>query len=74
MRLLLINPRCAESFWSFRFALAEIVPGKRALNPPLGLATLAALTPPHWQVQIVDENVEPLPLAPAADKIGRAHV
>lgn len=70
MRLLLINPRCTESFWSFRFALAEILPGKRALNPPLGLATLAALTPSHWQVDIVDENIEPLPLAPDADIVG----
>lgn len=70
MRLLLINPRFPESFWSFRFALTEIVPGKRAPNPPLGLATVAALCPPHWQVTIVDENVEPAPLAPAADLVG----
>ncbi|MCL4696989.1 MAG: hypothetical protein KJ023_08045, partial [Burkholderiaceae bacterium] len=46
------------------------MPGKRALNPPLGLATLAALTPSHWQVGIVDENIEPLPLAPDADVVG----
>jgi len=70
MRLLLINPRFTESFWSFRFAMAEIVPGKRTLNPPLGLATLAALCPPHWQVTIVDENVEPVPLEPDADIVG----
>ena len=70
MRLLLINPRFTESFWSFRFAMTEIVPGKRTINPPLGLATLAALSPPHWQVTIIDENVEPVPLAPAADIVG----
>jgi len=70
MRLLLINPRFPESFWSFRFAMDEIVPGKRTLNPPLGLATLAALCPPHWQVSIVDENVESIPLDPQADLIG----
>jgi len=70
MRLLLINPRFPESFWSFRFAMNEIVPGKRALTPPLGLVTLAALCPPHWEVMIVDENVEPLPLDPAADLVG----
>ena len=40
MRLLLINPRYPESFWSFRFALERILPGKRAITPPLGLATL----------------------------------
>jgi radical SAM superfamily enzyme YgiQ (UPF0313 family) len=70
MRLLLINPRFTESFWSFRFAMSEVVPGKRTLNPPLGLATLAALTPPHWEVTIVDENVEPVPLEPEADIVG----
>lgn len=70
MRLLLINPKYPESFWSFKWAVDRILPGKRAINPPLGLATLAALCPPHWQVEIVDENVEAVPLAPVADLIG----
>ena len=70
MRLLLINPALPESFWSFRWALEEVLGGKRSLNPPLGLATLAALCPPHWEVTIADENVEPLPDAPRADLIG----
>jgi radical SAM superfamily enzyme YgiQ (UPF0313 family) len=69
-RLLLINPRFVESFWSFRWALCEVLPGKRAVNPPLGLATLAALCPSRWHVEIVDENVEPVPLRPRADLIG----
>lgn len=70
VRLLLVNPRFPESFWSFRWGLEKILPGKRALNPPLGLATLAALCPPHWDVRIVDENVEPVPLEPEADIVG----
>jgi radical SAM superfamily enzyme YgiQ (UPF0313 family) len=70
MRLLLINPALPESFWSFRWALETVLRGKRSLNPPLGLATLAALCPPHWEVTIVDENIEPLPAAPRADLIG----
>ena len=70
MRLLLINPRAPESFWSFRWAVDEILPRKRAVNPPLGLATLAALTPPSWEVEIVDENVEAVPHDPKADIIG----
>lgn len=69
-RLLLINPRFPESFWSFRLAINAILPGKRTLNPPLGLATLAALCPSDWDVTIVDENVEPVPLDPVADIIG----
>ncbi|MDH5536760.1 MAG: cobalamin-dependent protein, partial [Betaproteobacteria bacterium] len=70
MKLLLINPRFPESFWSFRWAVREILPGKRSLNPPLGLATLAALCPPAWEIAIVDENVESIPLAPEADVVG----
>jgi len=70
MRVLLINPRLPESFWSFRWALEQVLPGKRSLNPPLGLATIAALCPPDWDVRIVDENVEPLPLRPEADLVG----
>jgi hypothetical protein len=54
MRLLLINPALPESFWSFRWALESVLGGKRSLNPPLGLATLAALCPEDWQVTIVD--------------------
>jgi radical SAM superfamily enzyme YgiQ (UPF0313 family) len=38
----------------------KIWPRKRYPVSPLGLATLAALTPSHWQVTIVDENVESL--------------
>jgi radical SAM superfamily enzyme YgiQ (UPF0313 family) len=70
MRLLLINPRYPESFWSFGWAVREILPRKRAINPPLGLATLAALCPPDWDVRIVDENIESVPLAPDADIVG----
>ncbi|MGZ5474624.1 MAG: radical SAM protein [Thermoanaerobaculia bacterium] len=70
MRLLLINPRSPESFWSFRWALDRILPGKRAVNPPLGLATLAALCPESWEVSIVDENIEAVPLDTDADIVG----
>ncbi|MBV8209241.1 MAG: radical SAM protein [Burkholderiaceae bacterium] len=70
MKLLLINPRFPESFWSLRWAVDQALPSQRAVNPPLGLATLAALCPDHWEVSIVDENVESVPLAPEADLIG----
>jgi len=69
MRLLLINPRLPESWWSSRWAI-DILPRKRALNPPLGLATLAALCSADWQVEIIDENVEEVPLAPGVDIVG----
>jgi radical SAM superfamily enzyme YgiQ (UPF0313 family) len=70
MRLLLINPKLPDSFWSFKWAVQTILPGKRAVNPPLGLATLAALCPDDWQIDIIDENIEAVPLSPTADLIG----
>lgn len=70
VRLLLICPRFPESFWSYEWAINEILPGKKATNTPLGLATIAALCPADWQVEIADENVESLPLEPDADIIG----
>jgi radical SAM superfamily enzyme YgiQ (UPF0313 family) len=71
MKLLLINPRFPESFWSFKWAVDKIMPNDiRTINPPLGLATLAALCPKNWEVEIVDENIESIPLQPKADMIG----
>lgn len=70
MRLLLVNPRFPESFWSFKWAMETVLPRRKAVNPPLGLATLAALCPPSWKVSIVDENIESLPLQPEVDIVG----
>lgn len=70
MKLLLINPKFPESFWSFKWASETILPNRRTTNPPLGLATLAALCPEDWEVEIVDENIEPIPLNPRADIVG----
>ncbi len=70
MKLLLINPKFPESFWSFKWAVESILSNKKTVNPPLGLATLAALCPENWEVEIVDENVESLPSEPEADLIG----
>lgn len=70
VRLLLVNPMPPDSFWSFRWAMDRIMSRARALNPPLGLATLAGLCPEHWEVTIADEAVEPLPVEPEADLVG----
>ncbi len=70
MRLLLVNPRFPESFWSFKWAVDTVLSRRRTVTSPLGLATLAALCPADWDIQIVDENVESIPLDPAADVIG----
>ena len=57
-RVLLVWPRFPPSFWSWQ-ATVEAV-GRKAALPPLGLITVAALCPPHWQLTLVDEAVEPL--------------
>jgi len=48
----------------------KVFAGKRALSAPLGLATLAALCPESWDVEIVDENIETVPAKPQADIVG----
>ena len=58
MKALLINPYYGETFWSFKYALKVV--GKRAVMPPLGLLTMAALLPEAWQKRLVDLNARPL--------------
>ena len=58
MRVLLVYPQTPDTFWSFKHALKFI--SKKALHPPLGLLTVAAMLPESWEIDLVDENVEPL--------------
>lgn len=55
MNILLVNPKFPLSFYS----LGELFSGrgKKTTNPPLGLLTVAALLPSHWNIRLVDENV-----------------
>jgi radical SAM superfamily enzyme YgiQ (UPF0313 family) len=55
MKVLLVYPRCPDTFWSFRHALKFI--SKRASFPPLGLLTVAAMLPETWEKKLVDMNV-----------------
>src|SRR5437868_5175191 len=55
VRCLLIYPRFSEfSFWNFAY-IARIR-GRRYNMPPLGLLTVAALLPAHWECRLVDLN------------------
>jgi len=55
---LLVWPRFPRSYWGQEYALPLI--GKGAVLPPLGLITAAALLPRHWNLRLVDLNIEPL--------------
>ena len=54
MRVLLINPEFPPSFWSL--AETHKFKGRKALIPPLGLLTLAALLPQEWELRLADLN------------------
>ncbi|KMY65727.1 methyltransferase [Desulfocarbo indianensis] len=58
MRVLLIYPRYPDTFWSFKHALRFV--RRKAAFPPLGLLTVAAMLPAHWEKRVRDLNVAPL--------------
>jgi radical SAM superfamily enzyme YgiQ (UPF0313 family) len=58
MKALLVYPEFPDTFWSFKHALKFV--RKRASTPPLGLATVAAMLPPDWELRLVDLNVTKL--------------
>lgn len=60
-RLLLISPLSPTSMMGGNFFFRM---------PALGLLKVAALTPPGWEVQVIDEKVEPLDLNLEADLVG----
>jgi radical SAM superfamily enzyme YgiQ (UPF0313 family) len=67
MKILFVNPRFPRSLWGFQ-GLADLI-GVRSGQAPLGLLTVAALTPPEIAVEVVDENCRPLPLDTDADVV-----
>ncbi len=61
MKALLLSPKFPQSFWSYdRFM--EIA-GLKAVIPPLGILTVAALLPADWDIAFYDRNVETEPEA-----------
>ena len=67
MKVYLINPKFPPTIWSFE-GLHPFT-GTKFSTTPLGLATVAALTPSHWDVAISDENVEEIDFETDADLI-----
>lgn len=57
-RVLLVWPKFPPSFWSWQ-ATVEAV-GRKATIPPLGLITVAAMCPSHWDLRLIDEADRPV--------------
>ncbi len=58
INVLLIYPEIPDTFWSFKHALKFV--GKKVSLPPLGLVTIAAMLPKHWDLRLVDMNIRGL--------------
>ncbi|MEN8193424.1 MAG: B12-binding domain-containing radical SAM protein [Bacteroidota bacterium] len=58
MKILLVYPKTPSTFWSFETALEFI--SKKSAEPPLGLITVAAMLPEHWDLKLIDMNVSTL--------------
>jgi hypothetical protein len=56
--LLLVYPEFPKTYWGMQYSLPLF--GKKALMPPLGLLTIAAMTPPDYEARLVDLNCAPL--------------
>jgi radical SAM superfamily enzyme YgiQ (UPF0313 family) len=55
VNILLLYPLFPKSFWSFEKTLALL--NRKAMLPPLGLVTVAAILPQEWDYKLVDRNV-----------------
>ena len=55
---LMIYPQFEPSYWGLQYALPII--RRKSLMPPLGLITIAAMTPAAYEVRLVDLNTQPL--------------
>jgi radical SAM superfamily enzyme YgiQ (UPF0313 family) len=58
MKILLVNPEVPNTFWSLKGALKFV--SKKALLPPLGLLTVAAMLPESYEKKVIDMNVTSL--------------
>ncbi len=57
-RMLMVYPAFHKTHWGMRYSLPLI--GKQSIMAPLGLITIAALTPPDYEIRLIDLNYESL--------------
>jgi radical SAM superfamily enzyme YgiQ (UPF0313 family) len=58
VKVLMVWPSFPPSFWGFEGVL-QMIP-ERAMTPPLGLITVAALCPATWEIRLIDHAFEEL--------------
>jgi radical SAM superfamily enzyme YgiQ (UPF0313 family) len=56
--ILMLYPEFPVTYWGMQYTLSLL--GKKAAMPPLGLITIAAMTPPDYEYQLVDLNCREL--------------
>jgi radical SAM superfamily enzyme YgiQ (UPF0313 family) len=61
MNVLLVYPLFPKSFWSFEKTLALL--NRKAMLPPLGLITVAAILPQEWNFKLADRNIREITAA-----------
>ncbi|MGA2072480.1 MAG: B12-binding domain-containing radical SAM protein [Terriglobia bacterium] len=58
IKVLMVWPTIPSSFWTFTGMIQVL--SEKAVMPPLGLVTVAALCPKEWTVRLIDQAVEDL--------------
>jgi radical SAM superfamily enzyme YgiQ (UPF0313 family) len=56
--ILLVYPKFPLTYWGMQYTLQFL--GKKSSMPPLGLITIAAMTPPEYEFRLTDLNCGPL--------------
>ncbi|MES0488363.1 MAG: radical SAM protein [Leptospirales bacterium] len=67
-KILLIHPEGHETFWQLN-GITKII-RKKSASPPLSLATVAALVPEGFEVEIIDETIEDINFDTECDMVG----
>lgn len=67
MRILFVCPQFPDSLWNFG-GIHKLI-GVDSAQSPIGLATIAALTPAEIEVSILDENIETIDFDAACDVV-----
>lgn len=68
-KLLLINPRLKYKHYGVQHEMSTLM-GKRTMTGPLALPLVAALTPEHYDVLIIDEETRSVPWDDTPDLVG----